>query len=145
MTPARDAVRRMVGILGWDEYHTGRHLTLAILLEASELLQILQWKERAEVDQLFENIELHPEFSDEIADITINLLSLSDRLSLDLNQLTVDKCRTITDRFQRREGVSRGESRNTLQCHTCGQLVKAQWRHCASCGSPLMRGDKKLA
>ena len=141
LTQARDAVRRMVEILGWDEYHTVRNIALAISLEASELLQKLQWKTEEEVEQLFANVDAYREVSDELADVTINVLSLCNRLDLDLNHVTVEKCKTIIKRFHNREGISRGANRTVLRCLACSQRVKAEWCYCAKCGSRLIRED----
>jgi NTP pyrophosphatase (non-canonical NTP hydrolase) len=141
LTQAHDAVRRMVETLGWDEYHTVKNIALATLLEASELVQKLQWKTEEEVKQLFPDSDAYREVSYEIADVTINVLSLCDRLDLDLNHVTVEKCKTIVKRFHNREGISRGANRTVLRCQACSQTVKADWHYCAKCGSRLIRKD----
>lgn len=111
---------------------------LAISLEATELLQILQWKTENEINELFADIANKRDILFELADININLLSLCDYLAVDLNQLTVEKCAMIVQRFQNREGVSVGENRNDIKCNGCNKIVKADWHYCANCGHKLI-------
>lgn len=134
---AGDAVREMIDILGWDKYHTPRNLSQSILLEASELLQKLQWKTESEVDELFSDIHSHREILYEIADININLLLLCKRLKIDLNDLTREKCNIIIQRFQHRKGISIGSSRNDLRCTKCNKTINVDWSFCPSCGEEL--------
>jgi len=143
LTEAGDAVRRMIETLGWHEYHTVRNIAIAISLEASELLQKLQWKTEEEVKQLFADIDAYREFSDELADITINVLSLCHCLDLDLNHVAVEKCKTIIKRFRNREGILQGSNRTVLRCQVCNQTVKADWCYCTKCGSQLIPEDEQ--
>ena len=66
----------------WEQYHDPKNLAEAISIEASELLENFLWKTREESrnpnDDEMENIK------DEIADIFIYLLVISEELDIDL-------------------------------------------------------------
>jgi NTP pyrophosphatase (non-canonical NTP hydrolase) len=64
----------------WRQFHTPRNLATSISIEAAELLELFQW-------QIGDN-ELDPSIADmaseEIADIFIYLLLISNELGIDL-------------------------------------------------------------
>ncbi|MCX5796785.1 MAG: nucleotide pyrophosphohydrolase [Elusimicrobia bacterium] len=68
----------------WMQFHNPKDLAISIVIEAAELLEQFQWKDRGEVEK---HIKANREdISDEIADIAIYLAELSDNLGIDLKQ-----------------------------------------------------------
>lgn len=71
----------------WEQYHTPKNLACALSVEASELLEIFQWKnsddEKALLD--IENPE-RKKIEDEISDIITYAIRLSDVLDIDLEK-----------------------------------------------------------
>ena len=66
----------------WMQFHDPKNMAVSIALEASELLEHFQWKDKNEVEQyLKENRE---NVQDEIADIALYLFELADNLGIDL-------------------------------------------------------------
>ena len=66
----------------WDQFHSPKNLSMALIAEAAELLEHFQW---ATEEQSY---ALGPaklqEVKHEIADVFIYLIRLSDRLNIDL-------------------------------------------------------------
>jgi len=75
-------VRGFVRERGWERFHTPKNLSMALLVEASELLELFQWLTPEESDALSE-AQLAA-VVDEIADVQIYLLQLADLLGVDL-------------------------------------------------------------
>ncbi|OGF63678.1 MAG: nucleotide pyrophosphohydrolase [Candidatus Fischerbacteria bacterium RBG_13_37_8] len=66
----------------WMQFHDHKNMAVSIIIEAAELLEHFQWKEKEEID---EYVEQHrDEIEEEIADIAIYLFELADNLKLDL-------------------------------------------------------------
>ncbi|MDK6233046.1 nucleotide pyrophosphohydrolase [Aerococcus sp. UMB10185] len=65
----------------WRQFHNEKDLALSLVLEASELLEIYQWKTAEEGNQNIEAIK------DELADVLIYALMLADNLDLDIEEL----------------------------------------------------------
>ncbi|MGX6485602.1 nucleotide pyrophosphohydrolase [Aerococcus sanguinicola] len=65
----------------WRQFHNKKDLALSLVLEASELLEIYQWKTAEEGNQNIEAIK------DELADVLIYALMLADNLDLDIEEL----------------------------------------------------------
>ena len=70
----------------WRKFHNPKDLSISISLEASELLELFQWKSSEEAVE--NNLD---RMKDEIADIFIYLLMLSDDLGLDLFSAVTEK------------------------------------------------------
>ena len=66
----------------WKQFHNPKDLAISIAIEASELLEEFQWKDNAGVEKKVKD-EKH-KVEDEMADIYIYLLEMSDVLGVDL-------------------------------------------------------------
>jgi NTP pyrophosphatase (non-canonical NTP hydrolase) len=75
----RDRLRKFAAERDWQQFHTPKNLTAAIAGEAGELAAVLQWAAPdADLDPYLHSLE------EEIADVLIYLIRLSDVLSVDL-------------------------------------------------------------
>lgn len=70
----------------WKQYHKPKDLAISIALEASELLENFQW--RSDEEALSENFE---HIQDEMADIFLYLISMSEALGVDLVEIAEKK------------------------------------------------------
>ncbi len=73
----------------WEQFHKPKELAAAIAVEASELLEVFQWKSHEEVAQLLEGSR--ERVTDEIADVVILLSYLCHDLRLDVNDAVRSK------------------------------------------------------
>jgi len=74
--------QQFVDARSWQRFHTPRNLATALIVEAAELLEHFQWADRDE--PVTAGSELWLKLCDEVADVFIYLLSLSDTLGMDL-------------------------------------------------------------
>jgi len=77
-----EAVQAFAHERDWDQFHTPKNLVMALSVEASELLEHFQWLTNEQSDQL--TPEQLSEVQDEMGDVLIYLIRLSDRLGVDL-------------------------------------------------------------
>jgi dCTP diphosphatase len=73
----------------WDQFHSPKNLASAVSVEAAELLEIFQWLTEEESKNLDEKNRLNTE--QEIADVFLYLLRLSDKLNINLLQVAEKK------------------------------------------------------
>lgn len=70
----------------WRQFHNEKDLAISISLEASELLELFQWKQPEEVTETsLERIK------EELADVLIYSYMLADNLNLDLDEIIEEK------------------------------------------------------
>lgn len=78
----RDRVRAFVVERDWDQFHSPKNLSMALIVEAAELVEQFQWLSEEESARLSE--QKRQAVQEEMADILIYLTSLATRLNVDL-------------------------------------------------------------
>jgi NTP pyrophosphatase (non-canonical NTP hydrolase) len=81
-----EEIRAFVAEREWREFHDPKNLSMAVASEAGELLALFRWVRGEESDAFAKREENHGRVRDEIADVAVSLLLLSDRLGIDLLQ-----------------------------------------------------------
>jgi NTP pyrophosphatase (non-canonical NTP hydrolase) len=66
----------------WMQFHDHKNMAISIIIEATELLEHFQWKNRAETEEFV--VKNRDSVEEEIADIAIYLFELADNLGIDL-------------------------------------------------------------
>lgn len=69
----------------WRQFHKEKDLALSITLEASELLELYQWKTSEEGNQQTERLK------EELADVLIYSYMLADNLGFDIDEIIAEK------------------------------------------------------
>ena len=77
----RNQLRRFAEARDWQQFHTPKNLAMALSVEAAELLECFQWLTPEQSVQLAGR-ERHA-VEEEIADVLLYLLRLSDVLGID--------------------------------------------------------------
>lgn len=67
----------------WDQFHTLKNLSMALSVEASELLELFQWSQGNELFDAMPS-ERQQAIRDEVADVFLYLLRFCDLASIDL-------------------------------------------------------------
>ena len=78
----RDRLRAFAKARDWDQYHTPKNLSMALIGEAAELIEHFQWVE-GDRSHLLED-KTRQAVEEELADILIYLVRISDKLGIDL-------------------------------------------------------------
>jgi len=66
----------------WDQFHSPKNLSMALIAEVGELIEHFQWLTEEQSKEL--NSKKLNEVSEELADIQIYLIRLADKLGVDL-------------------------------------------------------------
>ena len=70
----------------WRKFHNEKDLAISISLEASELLELFQWKESKDVTS-----KSLKRIKEELADVFIYSIMLADNLNLDIENIIDEK------------------------------------------------------
>jgi len=74
----------------WKQFHNPKDLAISLSIEASELLEIFQWKSQAEIMDMLDS-QVKTKIEEEAADIMIYLLTFCHEASIDLAAVVSDK------------------------------------------------------
>jgi NTP pyrophosphatase (non-canonical NTP hydrolase) len=75
----------------WVKYHNPKDLAEAICIEAAELLEIFQWATVEEVSSWKNIPSKMTSIKDELADVLIYCLSMSNVLDIDISEIVSEK------------------------------------------------------
>ena len=85
----RDKLRAFAEARDWDQFHSPKNLSMALMVEVAELMEHFQWLTEAQsFDLAAENKNA---VSEELADILLYLIRLSDKLGVDLLEAAQNK------------------------------------------------------
>lgn len=91
----------------WKKYHTPKDLAISISIEANELLELFQWLSKREVAEKCRDKKFLKRIQEELADVVIYCLNLSDILNIDLakaikNKIKKNEKKYPVDKFKGR-------------------------------------------
>lgn len=81
----------------WDKFHSPKILSMAMSVEAGELVEIFQWLTEEESRSLTQKQQLRAE--EEIADVFLYLLRIADKLNVDLIQIAKNKIAINAEKY----------------------------------------------
>ena len=80
----RETVRQFAAERDWDQFHSPKNLSMALVVEAAELVEHFQWLTEKQSADLSPDKRIEVEA--EMADILIYLIRLADKLNVNLVQ-----------------------------------------------------------
>lgn len=85
----RDKLRAFAEARDWDQFHSPKNLSMALMVEVAELMEHFQWLTEAQTCNL--DGEKKAVVAEELADILLYLVRLSDKLGVDLLEAALHK------------------------------------------------------
>ena len=81
----------------WEQFHTPKNLSMALSVEASELMEIFQWLSAEQSCSLDKKNK--EKVSEELADITYYILRIADLMNIDLEDAIWKKMKKNTEKY----------------------------------------------
>jgi NTP pyrophosphatase (non-canonical NTP hydrolase) len=75
------ALRQFVAERNWKQFHTPENLAKSISIESAELLELFQWSEPSNLEEI----------KDELADVLTYCILLVDEYNLDIEKIVLEK------------------------------------------------------
>jgi NTP pyrophosphatase (non-canonical NTP hydrolase) len=83
----------------WGKYHNLKELTIGLVTESAELLQLFRFKSETDMSTMLQTPELMEKVYDEVADIFYFLLRLSQLYNIDLSSTLERKLAKNAQRY----------------------------------------------
>ena len=87
----RQLVRKFVDARDWQQFHSPKNLSMALAIEAAELMEHFQWISMAVSRQIKDEPVNKAAVGEELADVLAYTLALANVLNLDLTESLVKK------------------------------------------------------
>jgi len=84
---------------GWEPFHTPKNLSMGLSVEAAELQELFLWRPDAEITQALADPAFAARVAEELADVAIFLLYLSQACGVDLATAIRDKVAINAQRY----------------------------------------------
>jgi dCTP diphosphatase len=97
----------------WDQYHAPKNLSMALAVEAAELMEVFLWLTEEQSRHLPPAKKQAVE--EEIGDVTILLLTLADHLGVDVLEAARKKLRRNEEKYPAEKVRGRAEKYNELK------------------------------
>ena len=82
-------IKKFVEERDWDQFHSPKNLSMALSVEASELVEIYQWKK--EDDYKTDDVKIKDAVKDELVDIFFYLMRMCHKTNIDLEKSFYEK------------------------------------------------------
>lgn len=87
----RAAVGAFVRERAWEPFHTPKNLAMSVAIEAAEVMELFQWLDAETAAVRVTEEPFRTRLGEELADVCCYVLSLANRLDLDLSAAIRDK------------------------------------------------------
>ena len=95
----RQCVAEFVAARDWEQFHVPRNLSVAIAVEAAELMEHFQWLTHEQAAAAMQEEARRAAVTDELADVLIYGLSLANALDVDVSTVVLSKLERNERRF----------------------------------------------
>ena len=82
-------IKKFVEERDWDQFHSPKNLSMALSVEASELVEIYQWQK--EDDYKTDDVKIKDAVKDELVDIFFYLMRMCHKTNIDLEKSFYEK------------------------------------------------------
>ncbi len=93
------AQRAFVRERNWEKFHTPKNLAAALSVEASELLELFQWRAAETAEACNGDEKLMANVREELADVLYYTLRLADVLGVDLQAASEAKMKRNAEKY----------------------------------------------
>lgn len=87
----REVVRQFVDERDWQQFHAPKNLSMALAIEAAELMEHFQWITPQASREIPADAEKLAAVGEELADVLCYVLAIANELDLDLSETFDDK------------------------------------------------------
>ena len=85
ITELKKIVEDFVNERDWSQFHNPKNLSMALAIEASELMDIFKWNTIQECESMMSEKNTRQDATDELADIMIYALAFSNRNNINIS------------------------------------------------------------
>ena len=87
----REVVRKFVDERDWQQFHSPKNLSMALAIEAAELMEHFQWISSDESRSVGDDADKLTAIGEELADVFCYTLAIVNELNIDLSAAMADK------------------------------------------------------
>ena len=87
----KEEVEQFVSERDWAQFHSPKNLSMALAIEASELMDLFKWNTVEESKEIMATADTRESATDELADILIYSIAFANRNKIDISDAIKNK------------------------------------------------------
>lgn len=95
----KEIVKEFCESRDWDQFHYPKDLAVAIITEASELLEIFRFKSNDEIEKMLSDEQKRQQIADELADVLYFVIRFSQKYGFDLASEFLRKMENNSEKY----------------------------------------------
>ena len=95
----KEKIKAFIKERDWEQYHHPKELAISLSLEAAELLELFQWKEKQDLEDLKKDKELMIKLKEELADIMIYAIDIANYTDIDISESIIKKLKKNSEKY----------------------------------------------
>jgi len=112
MRKLANMIKKFAEERNWEQFHSPKNLAIGISIESNELLEILIWMTEEESRTLTQ--EQLTRVSEEVGDITINLINFCNQYGIDPIECAINKLQNIKRKYPIEKSFGSSKKYNEL-------------------------------
>ncbi|MBD7960920.1 nucleotide pyrophosphohydrolase [Comamonas avium] len=97
--PLKIELRKFAADRNWGQFHSPKNLVMALTGEVGELTELFQWLTEDESRNVCKDATASVKVEQELADVMLYLIRLSDVLGVDLNRAVSSKLKINAEKY----------------------------------------------
>lgn len=99
----KQLVENFISEREWEQFHSPKNLSMALAIEASELMDIFKWQTSEDAWELMKDAKVRQDVEDELADIMVYGLAFANRHNIDISSAIRSKMVKNGQKYPREE------------------------------------------
>lgn len=95
----QEEINHFVKERDWDQFHSVKNLAMALSVESSELVEILQWMSEEKSNLVKDDPVIKAKLQDEIADVFFYLMRITQKAEVDLETAILQKIKKNAEKY----------------------------------------------
>ena len=99
----QEKAKKFIDEREWRQFQTSKELAINMSVESNELLELFQWRDGKEIDDLLKSgkdPELYKKIRNETSDIFFSALAIADHLNFDMGDAFLSKMDALAKRYK---------------------------------------------
>ncbi len=95
----KDLIENFVHAREWEQFHSPKNLSMALAIEAAELMDIFKWQSSAAAWDSINEPEIRQQSEEELADILVYALAFANRHKIDVSSAIRNKMQKNGEKY----------------------------------------------
>lgn len=95
----KEEVKKFCEMRDWDQFHNPKDLAVAVITEASELMEIFRFKSDAECEEMLRDELKRQKIADELSDVLYFILRFAQKYDFDLTSEFYRKMQSNEEKY----------------------------------------------